>query len=71
MIEPASDGASAALYPARASAWHENFINCLMRAGISGPYILVGHSLGGFVARLYRQEHPADIVGMVLGRCGA
>ncbi len=42
----------------------------LTRAGISGPYILVGHSLGGFVARLYREEHPADIVGMVLVDAG-
>ncbi len=42
----------------------------LKRAGISGPYILVGHSLGGFVARLYREEHPTDIVGMVLVDAG-
>lgn len=42
----------------------------LQRAGISGPYIFVGHSLGGFVARLYREEHPTDIVGMVLVDAG-
>ena len=42
----------------------------LKRAGISGPYIFVGHSLGGFVARLYREEHPTDIVGMVLVDAG-
>jgi len=42
----------------------------LDRAGIAGPYILVGHSLGGFVARLYRQDHPNDVVGMVLVDAG-
>ncbi len=42
----------------------------LNRAGVSGPYIFVGHSLGGFVARLYRQEHPDDVVGMVLVDAG-
>lgn len=42
----------------------------LDRAGIPGPYILVGHSLGGLVTRLYRQEHPRDVVGMVLVDAG-
>ena len=42
----------------------------LERAGITGPYVLVGHSLGGFVARLYRQDHPDDVVGMVLVDAG-
>lgn len=42
----------------------------LTRAGISGPYVLVGHSLGGFIVRLYRQIHPKDVVGMVLVDAG-
>lgn len=42
----------------------------LKRGGISGPYILVGHSLGGFIVRLYRHAHPNDIVGMVLVDAG-
>jgi pimeloyl-ACP methyl ester carboxylesterase len=31
-----------------------------------GPYILVGHSYGGLIARLYAHTYPADVVGMVL-----
>ena len=42
----------------------------LTRAGVPGPYLLVGHSLGGFVSRLYRDEHPRDVVGIVLVDAG-
>ena len=33
---------------------------------IPGPYVLVGHSLGGIEARLYAQRWPKEVVGMVL-----
>lgn len=42
----------------------------LTNGGIAGPYVLVGHSLGGFVARLYRRAHPNDVVGIVLVDAG-
>jgi pimeloyl-ACP methyl ester carboxylesterase len=35
-------------------------------AGISGPYVLAGHSLGGLIVRLYASQHPNDVVGLVL-----
>jgi pimeloyl-ACP methyl ester carboxylesterase len=38
----------------------------LKRAGEAGPFVLVGHSLGAQVVRLYQLEHPGDVVGMVL-----
>src|SRR6266542_5891029 len=38
----------------------------LRRAHIPGPYLLVGHSLGGLLARLYAHDHPADVAGVVL-----
>ncbi len=37
----------------------------LKKAGISGPYVLVGHSLGALVARLYVGEYPNGVAGMV------
>lgn len=42
----------------------------LERAGIPGPYVLVGHSLGGLLVRLYQHEHPQEIVGMILVDAG-
>jgi pimeloyl-ACP methyl ester carboxylesterase len=38
----------------------------LINAGISGPYVLVGHSFGGYNIRLYTSEYPDEVVGMVL-----
>ncbi len=38
----------------------------LVNAGIKGPYVLVGHSLGGMNMRLYAGSYPGDVGGMVL-----
>jgi pimeloyl-ACP methyl ester carboxylesterase len=35
-------------------------------AGERGPFVLVGHSLGGEVVRLYANRHPDEVAGMVL-----
>ena len=35
-------------------------------AGIPGPYVLVGHSLGGIIVRLYAATYPNEIAGLVL-----
>ena len=31
-----------------------------------GPYVLVGHSIGGLNMRLFAARHPADVAGIVL-----
>ena len=38
----------------------------LLKAGIKGPYILVGHSLGGAIVRTYVSQYPKEVAGMVL-----
>jgi pimeloyl-ACP methyl ester carboxylesterase len=35
-------------------------------ADVPGPYVLVGHSFGGLVARLYASTYPGEIIGLVL-----
>lgn len=38
----------------------------LRKAGIVGPYVLVGHSIGGLIARTYQAMYPNDVSGIVL-----
>ena len=38
----------------------------LQAAGVPGPYVLAGHSNGGFVSRMYASTYPDEVVGMVL-----
>lgn len=38
----------------------------LVNARVDPPYVLVGHSFGGALMRLYAHKHPNDIAGMVL-----
>ncbi len=38
----------------------------LQAAGIAPPYVLVGHSLGGYNVRLYASLYRSEIAGMVL-----
>ena len=38
----------------------------LANSGIAGPYVLVGHSYGGRVARVYAAQYPDEVEGMVL-----
>ena len=38
----------------------------LAAAGVPGPYVVVGHSLGGLFSQLYAQTYPADVAGVVL-----
>jgi pimeloyl-ACP methyl ester carboxylesterase len=42
-------------------------LHALLRAaGETGPYVIVGHSYGGLVARLYASTCPKDVAGLVL-----
>jgi len=42
-------------------------LHSLLRAdGISGPVVLVGHSIGGLYATLFADEYPDDVAGLVL-----
>lgn len=38
----------------------------LEQAEVSGPYVLVGHSLGGAFVRVFADRYPEEVAGMVL-----
>jgi pimeloyl-ACP methyl ester carboxylesterase len=38
----------------------------LAAAGEKGPFVIVGHSFGGYNVRVYTGQYPSDVVGMVL-----
>ena len=38
----------------------------LNASGERGPYVVVGHSIGGSIAELYASEYPEDVSGLVL-----
>ena len=61
------EGAEAA--DARGAA--ERLRAALAGAGVAGPYVLVGHSLGGEYARVFAGLYPGEVSGMVLVDAGA
>jgi pimeloyl-ACP methyl ester carboxylesterase len=38
----------------------------LLKEGIPPPYVLVGHSLGGVLVRVYADQYPDEVAGLVL-----
>ncbi len=38
----------------------------LQNAGVPGPYVLVGHSLGGLSVRMFADQYPDEVAGVVL-----
>ena len=40
--------------------------SALLNAGITGPYILVGHAFGGDNVRTFADRHMSDVAGLVL-----
>jgi pimeloyl-ACP methyl ester carboxylesterase len=52
--------------PRRADIMAEELHTLLSNSGSSGPYILVGHSLGGAVARQFASKYPDKVAGLVM-----
>jgi pimeloyl-ACP methyl ester carboxylesterase len=48
----------------RQSVWELHTL--LQKADVRPPYVLVGHSAGGILARLYAFTYPTEVVGMIL-----
>ena len=43
-----------------------NLHTLLTNARVEGPYVLVGHSIGGIYVRQFAAEYPGEVAGMVL-----
>ena len=52
--------------PRTAERFADELHTLLQRAGIPGPSVLVGHSLGGLTVRLFAHAYPAEVAGVVL-----
>jgi pimeloyl-ACP methyl ester carboxylesterase len=52
--------------PRTAGRFAEELHTLLQRAEIPGPYVLAGHSTGGFTARRFAADYPAEVAGVVL-----
>jgi pimeloyl-ACP methyl ester carboxylesterase len=53
--------------PRTADAAVDDLHRLLEIASLRGPIVLVGHSLGGLLARLYAATYPADVAALVAG----
>lgn len=52
--------------PRTAAAVAAELRELLRTAGLRGPYVLAGHSIGAVYARRFAQLHPADVAGLLL-----
>jgi pimeloyl-ACP methyl ester carboxylesterase len=55
-----------AVAPATALNAAQDLNALLSHAELPGPYILVGHSLGGLIVRIFQQQYPEQVAGLVL-----
>lgn len=53
-------------YPRTANPQVEELHKLLVNANVQGPYLLVGHSLGGMLVRMYARNYPDEVIGILL-----
>lgn len=52
--------------PRNAAQFAQELHTLLERANVAGPFVLVGHSMGGLPVRVFVHEYPAQVSGVVL-----
>jgi pimeloyl-ACP methyl ester carboxylesterase len=64
-------GSTNAVGPADAAAVSRDLSAMLIQSGVSGPYVLIGHSLGGLFAEFFAAQYPDQVAGLVLAESRA
>ena len=59
-------GSAPASAPRDADTATRELSGVLAASGVRGPYVLLGHSLGGLYAEHYAAKHPDQVAGLVL-----
>jgi pimeloyl-ACP methyl ester carboxylesterase len=52
--------------PSDAARFAKELHKLLQNANVPGPYVMVGHSLGGFIVRIFAHEYASEVLGVVL-----
>lgn len=52
--------------PGDAAQFAKDLHTLLQNANVPGPYVMVGHSLGGLVVRVFAHDYASEVVGVVL-----
>ena len=52
--------------PRTAREFAKELHTLLAKANEPGPYVLVGHSMGGYTVRVYAHDYPEEVAGLVL-----
>lgn len=52
--------------PSDAAQFAQELHALLQNANVPGPYVMVGHSLGGLIVRVYTYDYASEVAGVVL-----
>src|ERR1043165_4899132 len=52
--------------PSDAAQFSKELHTLLQNANVPGPYVMVGHSLGGFVVRVFAHDYASEVAGVAL-----
>jgi pimeloyl-ACP methyl ester carboxylesterase len=67
VYDRAGYGGSDAVEGARDARAAERELSALLeQSGVNGPYVLLGHSVGGLYAEYYAAQHPHQVAGLIL-----
>jgi pimeloyl-ACP methyl ester carboxylesterase len=63
---PGLGWSEASSLPSDAARFSKELHTLLKNANVPGPYVMVGHSLGGMIVRVFAHEYASEVLGVVL-----